>query len=525
MFYYQAVLAERQSDDTTAITYYEKALAELEIIRHHLQSDIYRATFLTDKLSVYQRLTQLHVRRGEMAAALTVMERGRSRLLLERLMSHLTTDMTNIVEPDSPQLAQLQTLLTEIEALSRKLQGTGLGERGGWLPDVAPDQRVHLRQLEKEATTVIQELQHLPGKQWPLSMQPLISLPQLQVALGKRALVYYYQTPGWVNCLLITGDNIVSFPALARLNDIVQTQRDFSAAIERSLGIAAHYGLMRFNRYLQPLLTDIEKHLGQLYDWLWRPLAAKLPEEVLIIPEGALHYLPFHALYDQTASPPTYVIEHHTVSYAPGATIWDWCRRLQSQGKETLLMGYGGSNLPQVTTELELLRQRWPQAVHVTRTAATTAIFHQFSSQSRLIHLAAHARFRADEIMLSAFTLADRPLTLLEISRLHLAAELVVLSGCETGNGRLHGNDLFSLATGFLGAGVRALLVTLWRVDDTVTAALMNRFYDEWIAGANPAAALRQAQRWLLQQSQIQPELAGCRHPAYWAPFVVLGAA
>ena len=523
--YYRAELAEQQSDEVSAIAYYEQALLELESIRHRLQSDLFRATFLTDKLSVYQRLTYLYVHRGEMAAALAVLERGRSRLLLERLATRLTADLSELANSDLPQLARLQTLLTEIEKLSRTLQGGGLGERGGWLPDVAPEEQLHLRQLEAEATAVIQQLQHLPSRQWPLTLQPLISLPQLQAALGGTAILYYYQTPGLVNCLLITADQIVNYPALAQVGDLTSLYHDLSAAIERALGIAAHYGLARFNRYLAPLLADVERHLGQLYDWLWQPLAMHLTEEVLVIPEGMLHYVPFHALYDRAAPSPAYVIERHTVSYAPGATLWDWCRRLRLQGQDALLMGYGGSNLPQVATELATLRQRWPQATSLTGAAATTTAFHQHAPQSRLIHLAAHARFRADEVMLSAFTLADRPLTLLEISRLSLAAELVVLSGCETGHGRLHGNDLFSLATGFLGAGVRALLVTLWRVDDTVTAALMDRFYDEWAAGANPANALCQAQRWLLQESQQRPDLAGCHHPAYWAPFAMLGAA
>lgn len=522
--FYRAELAEQQGDEQQAIVYYRQSLDEIESIRHRLQSDVFRATFLTDKLSVYQQLVHLHIRRGEMEAALAVMERGRSRLLLERLMSRLTDDLSNLAGHDVPELTQLQTLLTEIESLSRRMQGNGLGERGGWLVEGQPEQQSHLRRLELEATAVIHHLQHLPSRQWPFALQPFITLSQLQDTLGETALVYYYQTPGWVNCLLITCDQVINYPALVCLADVDKTQRSLAAATERALGIAAHYGLARFNRYLLPLLADAEKYLGQFYDWLWRPLANHLPEDVLIIPEGTLHYLPFHAFYDGASTSPAYVIERHTVSYVPSATIWDWCRRLKPQGEDMLLMGYGDSHLPQVTAELEALRQRWPQAIHLAGQAATTAVFHQFAPQSRLIHLAAHARFRADEVMLSAFTLADRPLTLLEISRLSLSAELVVLSGCETGSGSLQGNDLFSLATGFLGAGVRALLVTLWRVDDVVTEMLMNRFYSEWAAGVDPATALRQAQRWLIQQSRLQPSLAGCRHPAYWAPFAILGA-
>jgi CHAT domain-containing protein len=115
---------------------------------------------------------------------------------------------------------------------------------------------------------------------------------------------------------------------------------------------------------------------------------------------------------------------------------------------------------------------------------------------------------------------------LAEIIRLQIDADLVVLSGCETGKGQLRGADLVSLASGFLGAGARALLVSLWRAEDRATAYLMERFYQALFAGQSRSNALRSAQLALLAQGRQNTDKQGIyAHPAFWAPFTLVGSA
>lgn len=102
----------------------------------------------------------------------------------------------------------------------------------------------------------------------------------------------------------------------------------------------------------------------------------------------------------------------------------------------------------------------------------------------------------------------------MDIYDLRLDADLVVLSACETGVRQVHGGDLVGLCRGFLTAGARNLLVSLWRVDDAATAELMAAFYRGLAAGEGIAASLRAAQLAALAR---QP------HPYFWAPFVVIG--
>jgi CHAT domain-containing protein len=99
-----------------------------------------------------------------------------------------------------------------------------------------------------------------------------------------------------------------------------------------------------------------------------------------------------------------------------------------------------------------------------------------------------------------------------------MRAELVVLSACETGLGDVkQAEGTVGLQRAFLARGARALLVTLWNVNDTSTAILMGRFYTHWGIGYTQAEALRRAQADMVRYTRF-------RHPRYWAAFQLVGA-
>jgi CHAT domain-containing protein len=118
----------------------------------------------------------------------------------------------------------------------------------------------------------------------------------------------------------------------------------------------------------------------------------------------------------------------------------------------------------------------------------------------------------------------DGRLEVHEVLGLSFAADLVVLSACQTalGSGALTdvpaGDDWIGLTRAFLHAGAASVVATLWPVDDWATAALMEQFYTVSDAPANPAGALAGAQRAIL----AAPTTA---HPFYWAGFVAVGGA
>jgi CHAT domain-containing protein/tetratricopeptide (TPR) repeat protein len=145
----------------------------------------------------------------------------------------------------------------------------------------------------------------------------------------------------------------------------------------------------------------------------------------------------------------------------------------------------------------------------------------------RIIHFATHALLNNEHPELSGIvtSLVDRQgghqdgfIRMLDIYKLDLNADLVVLSGCQTALGRsIKAEGLVGLTRAFMCAGAARVVASLWRVDDEATAELMMRFYHSMLAeGQRPAAALRAAQVWMQQQERWQS-------PYYWAGFVFQG--
>jgi CHAT domain-containing protein len=148
-------------------------------------------------------------------------------------------------------------------------------------------------------------------------------------------------------------------------------------------------------------------------------------------------------------------------------------------------------------------------------------------SQYRYVHFATHGYLDSERPDLSAIVLSlvdeqgkpqDGFLRAHEIYNLNLPAELVVLSACQTGLGKeIKGEGLVGLTRGFMYAGSRRVVVSLWNVNDKATAELMQRFYRGILKDhETPAASLREAQTEMWRQKRWQS-------PYYWAAFVLQG--
>ena len=148
-------------------------------------------------------------------------------------------------------------------------------------------------------------------------------------------------------------------------------------------------------------------------------------------------------------------------------------------------------------------------------------------SQYRIVHFATHAILNNQSpdlsgIVLSLFDQRAKPqdgfLRLHDIYNLHLSADLVVLSACNTALGRdVRGEGLVGLTRGFMHAGASSVVASLWKVDDDATAELMKNFYTFMLQeGLSPSDALRRAQLEMLERRQW-------REPYYWAAFVIQG--
>lgn len=267
--------------------------------------------------------------------------------------------------------------------------------------------------------------------------------------------------------------------------------------------------------------TELARALHAL---LLAPLALAPGERLLVVPHGPLHYLPFQALHDGAG----YLVERHAIAYAPSAGVGLQLAQRRGSGPVTLVAFGNPRNepryaLPAAEREVRQIAALFPQQSVYLQEAATGSRFRQSAGGGALLHLATHAEVDLVDPLSSRILLAPEGrdtgfLSAREIYGLDLRrTDLVTLSACETGLGRIErGDEIAGFTRAFLNAGAATLLVSLWPVSDASTELLMSTLYRELAAGRPAAEALQAAQLAV----RAQPRFA---HPFYWAPFDLVG--
>jgi len=284
-----------------------------------------------------------------------------------------------------------------------------------------------------------------------------------------------------------------------------------------------------------------------LYRALIAPAEALLEDAKVIVisPDGALATVPFEALLMRKAQEGSipkgaYLAERFTVSYVPSATAMSLARP-RAGGDAIFAVANPAfppgpvagvaplDSLPGTGAEVAALR-------HLAGTRPMRALEHAAATRSnllgaaelksaRLVHIATHGDANAAEPERSGLWLSPEHegeppsrVEVRDVTPLRISADLVTLSACESGLGRIEsGEGVIGLARGFLVAGCRSVVVSLWKVNDASTAQLMEGFYREWLAkGRDRATALTAAKRELMKKPET-------RSPFHWAPFVLIG--
>lgn len=296
------------------------------------------------------------------------------------------------------------------------------------------------------------------------------------------------------------------------------------------------------------------KHTGnsearQLYQLLLAPISeSEDKQQLIIVRDGLLHLVPFDALRDAHDQ---YVVQSHTVVYAPSAMTFFLLRRGRSRRRSSGMLAVGGvpyghsglkpsaitrgssegglPDLPSSADEARSAIEALPSAQNtllIGNAATETAV--KNSMDHRIVHLAVHAIVnktrpdRASLVLLSdPVNGEDGFLEASEIVQLPLRSDLVVLSACDTAVGPIEGEEgVSTLSRAFLLAGARTVISTLWSIDDNSTSYLMKMFYSRVSRGEDAAYALRMAKKDMLQAFGSSSAL-----PYYWAGFTVEGLA
>ena len=326
-----------------------------------------------------------------------------------------------------------------------------------------------------------------------------------------------------------------------------------------------------------PYLADGRRFLARpvlrrAYDALIAPVADLIDQaqRVVVVPHGPLHQLPFATLLDPTGR--SLLDRMLRLTYAPSATVLlqALARRQRQPTQPCLALGYDGPvqrSRARLRAAVGAMRHNTARRLRHTEAEAATVAricegvawrgrvgmrrrLQREAGRYRWLHLACHGEFDLDDPLRSWLEIGpgERLSAAEVLASFQLRADLVTLSACRSGVSRvLRGDEPMGLVRAFLSAGARAVLVTLWPVEDTSARLLMERFYAALLEqkdAADPAAALQIAQRDLrdLTIAELRDRLRAWGEdagdltegldaslqpyadPAFWAAYVLVGS-
>lgn len=478
----------KQGDLNRAEKLFADAIASAEAARSPLPGEEFRMAFLSKTLEPYTNLARLHLQRGDVRSAFVSFERARSRSLIE-----------NVTSPARRDSSASSKVREELNWYYSRLDRADEGE----LQKLQTEIRRRERQL---ATNSLRTQSTSKGS---ASSAAHLNVEELQKRLGPRgALVEFVADAGVYSAFVVTSDSLEHVASLTSDDEIMSLLE----------GLHFQFGSLRFGgeavrQFAGQLKSRADFYLEKLYAKLLRPIEWLIGErDLVVVPAGALNYVPFHALFDGAK----YAIESREVISAPSAAVW---LRLNRSGRRSLaralLMSFADEKIPLVDREVKRLAESLPGSKRLSGRSATFAAFQEQAPKFDIVHLACHGQFRPDNPMFSSLHLADGWVTVRDVCERKLKASLVTLSACETGLSKVFpGEEILGLARGFLTAGARSLVLTLWTVNDEAAERLMADFYETLQRGGAIAASLRDAQL---------RKIDGGEHPYYWAPFFVVG--
>ena len=480
-------LAERESDPKAA-DYYRRAIEVIEQQRSSINTEAAKIGFAGDKQRVYSRAIDLLFQAGRYAEAFEYIERSKSRALVDMLAGKKDFALTGA---DSEKTKLVLARLDQADSNARLLTAAP-----------APDMGMEYRNLEaarRDIQAAAPELSTLVT----VSSVPTSEIQSL-LADDEQLIEYYYQGDTlFIYVIDRRAVRAVKFDA----SGLAQLARQFSDSIGN------------------PSSTNWQGLAKTLYSRLVEPVKPFISgNKLLVVAHGALHYMPFNVLMHEDGS---MLIEHYTIRMLPSASILKFLKPVIRQNTSPVLvignpdLGDQKLNLVFAENEAKAVASQMPESRLLLRKDATESNFRNAAGLFSHIHFATHGKFQAESPLDSGLYLAadgenDGMLHVAELYSMQLNADLVTLSACETGLGKIsNGDDVVGLARGFLFAGARSVVSSLWSVDDRATSELMLAFYQNLKSHPKPEA-LRKA------QLKIQATLP---HPFFWAAFQLTGRA
>jgi len=518
-----ADLKARRGRVSDANALYEQAEDVIESMLISVDEPYWNSSVAASMSQTYLQHFELVTKSGDVPAAFRVLERVRGRTLAWAL-----EDRKAFPSAESGQTASLET---DLAGLQVQLMQTNSAEKREQLMDqlVEYERRLGLAWTKEDA----------PGHGLPV--QPA-SLSEVQEVLKPdEVLLEYVLDDPTSFCVVISQKRAYIRVLPAGRKEIENLSQRFVGEI-RTKGTGAELSKRLYAILVKPI-----------------PEAATVPR-LIIAPDAILNLLPFEALRDAQGE---YLLKSRVISYVPSGTILNTLRHEQKQKpapKPLLAVGdveyenQGGSgrripppasirgriergiadlsgislqDLPETRAEVEEIGKivGSDAVMLLGKDATETGFKKQPLDEFRILHLAVHGFADTQYPERSALVLGVDPqsgddglLQVREIIRLRLNAELTTLSACDSGVGKLQGQEgISNLVEAFLVAGSKSVVASLWSADDTFASALMEQFYRRLAQGEDTSSALRNAKLDLLTKYGDQVS------PFYWAAFIAVG--
>ena len=471
----QVLLESKRLDE--AESFLQRSADIRDVLRHELSNgDTNKTILLEEQYHTYRLLQQILVARDRPEAALEMADRARSQSLVDYL-----------VESDAEEIQ-----------------------------DQSPLSIAAIRQLARAEQATLVIYSNLTDTQllaWVVSPQGTVTLHSIN--------------PSTLGLAASTVTDQARFDASSSLGEAIALwANDIRSTTVQTTAIAPS------RPQPIPRTGRLSTGLQDGHRLLIAPLEAALPRhpgaKLIIVPDRELALIPFGALEDEAGVP---LVDRFSIALTPSlkaltALKLRGATRIQSEQDDMVIgnptpMPAGLSNLPGAEQEaiaVAALRNISP----LLRKQATEAIVKEQYANARWLHFATHGMFNDNggndlSSWLALAPLGDREdglLSMGEVFNSRLQADMVVLSACDTGQGRVTGEGIIGLARAFLKAGGSSVIATLWKVPDEPTAVLMENFYQSLAAGQGKAEALRTA---------IQATRSQYPHPRNWAAFVLMG--
>ena len=493
----QGQVLETSKRDEEAVAAYRRSITSIESIRASISEDRFRTGFLQDKEKVYIALVRLLLRMGRAGEAFQYSERLRAR-------GYLDLFNRSALPPSNARAAELQA---RIRRLQRAIEEENSKPPTEQRSDATSTFSGELADAEREYSELVDV--HADAE----ALSPAVPEPtEVERDLPEnRALIEYVVGPRQIAIFVLRHDGLHATLEPVRSVDLeskITLLRDLIRRPESNDWESPARSLRRL------LVDPIEKA-----DWL------RGANEIVIVPHGLLHYVPFATLVRPARTGNRFLIEDYVVSYVPMAGALTTSSSAQPTSENLIALAPSISKLRFTPDEARAVAAAFGHhAIAIVGRKATETWFKQIAADYDVIHFATHGFFNKGNPLFSGVQLEpdaqnDGRLQVYEILSLHLRAQLVTLSACETALGSGYfteipaGDEFVSLTRAFLSAGASTVIATLWEVNDRSTAGLMHSFYDKLPENA-PSLSLAMAQRSMLHGDSAH------RHPYYWSAFV-----